>query len=125
MILGRSIPCHRNIEFDDRGQPLSVALPPDMVEQDLHADGDENESADDLHPLAEDGAQPLAEVEPRGGEGARDDPDHDPRVDDPLVVAEHAEADPHRERVDAGRHRQHDQGPVSYTHLTLPTIYSV
>src|SRR5512141_1877458 len=80
-----------------------------MVEQDLHADGDEDEAADDLHPPAEDGAEALAEVEPRGGEGARDETDHDARVDDPPV-AKHAEADPHRQRVDAGRQRQDDEG---------------
>jgi len=51
----------------------------------------------------------LAEVKPRGGEGARDEPDHDTGVDDPPV-AEHTEADPHRKRVDAGRHRQDDEG---------------
>ena len=32
---------------------------------------------------------------------------------------------PSRLRPGAGRRHRHGHGPVSYTHLTLPTIYSV
>ena len=92
-----------------------------MPGEDLHADGDEHESADDFHDFAETLAEPGAEEHAHHGERGRDAADDEGGI--PHDGPEHGEGQPDGERVDAGGHGQQHQAPATGRVAALRALF--
>ena len=80
---------------------------PEVLDEDLDADRDQRQAADNLHSPADRAADALAQQDGQKRQRARDQADHD--AGEPDAAAEHRQRQADRERVDARRDRQQHQ----------------